>query len=337
MSEDQMKRIAFVGCAHIHTPAFVNKLKERNDMQVVGVWDHDAARAKKNADQFSCGTYVSHNEIWKDKSIDAVVICSETNLHKELAMAAAKAGKHMFIEKPLGFAGKDAFAVARAIEKAGVIFQTGYFNRGVPAHLFLKKMVDNGSFGKITRIRHTNCHSGSLGGWFDTEWRWMADPSIAGCGGFGDLGTHSLDIIMWLMGMPEKVTGDISVVTGRYGSDCDEAGEAMLKFPNGAIGTVAASWVDLANPITCEITGTKAYAYIHYGKLYVKCEGISDGANPVTDLPAALPHAFDLFLDALNGKTVSLVTVAEAAQRSSVMEAIYKGAKSGKWVAPAVY
>src|SRR5437879_777652 len=109
-------------------------------------------------------------------------------------------------------------------------------------HIFLKQQVAEGNFGKLSWVRGSNCHSGSLEGWFDTEWRWMADPKIAGVGAFGDLGTHKLDILMWLLGEVEAVTGDLKSVTGHYGN-CDESGEALLQFKNGVIGTLAAGWV----------------------------------------------------------------------------------------------
>src|SRR5262249_13011399 len=159
----------------------------------------------------------------------AVVICSETTRHHDLVMAAAEAKKHMFVEKPLGITAKESRAMADAITRANLLFTTGYFNRMEPTHIFLKEQIARGSFGKITRARGSNCHNGSLGGWFDTEWRWMADPKIAGVGAFGDLGTHLLDILMWMLGDVASVTADIKVVTGKYG-DCDESGEALLKF-----------------------------------------------------------------------------------------------------------
>ncbi len=111
--------------------------------------------------------------------------------------------------------------MAAAIENAGILFQTGYFMRGNPIFRFLKEQLAAGAFGKVTRLRMSNCHAGSLVGWFDTEWRWMADPVQAGVGAFGDLGTHALDIMLWLMGDVTRVAADIGVATGRYG-DCDE-------------------------------------------------------------------------------------------------------------------
>src|SRR5438874_5106389 len=250
--------MAFVGCAHIHTPGFVNLLKKRPDVKVKSVWDHDAARAEKRAKELGAQVANDVDEIWSDPEIAAAVICSETNRHHDLVLAAAKAGKHMFAEKPLGITAKESYAMANAIEKANRLFTTGYFMRTDPMHLFLKDEIAKGRFGKITRARGSDCHGGSLGGWFDQEWRWMADPKIAGVGAFGDLGTHKLDTLMWLLGDVDSVTADIKVVTQRYG-DCDESGEALIQFRNGAIGTLAAGWVDIDDPVQLLISGTEAH------------------------------------------------------------------------------
>lgn len=332
-----MKKIALAGVAHIHAPNFVKRLQERSGIEVVSLWDHDRARAERYAKEIGCRICGEAEELWNDPEVDAVVVCSETDRHAALVPAAAKAGKHLFVEKPLGFSAADAREMAKAIREAGVLFQTGYFMRGFPAHRALKQMIADGVFGTVTRIRHSNCHQGSLGGWFDTDYRWMADPKIAGCGAFGDLGTHSLDILMWLFGRPELVTADIRTVTGRYGVECDETGTALLKFSDGAVAMLAGGWVDQANPVTCEVSGTDGFAYILNGELFVispKLEG-ADGKAPWQPLPEALPHAFELFLDALEGKDVPLVSACEAADRNIVMEALYKAAKGHCWERPA--
>jgi len=233
----------------------------------------------------------------------------------------------------------DAHRMADAIEAAGVLFQTGYFMRGEPVHQFLRGQMAAGSFGTLSRIRHTNCHAGSLRGYFDTEYRWMADPAQAGIGGFGDLGTHSLDIMLWLMeaaaGAPAvaAVTAAVGVATGRYG-DCDEYGEGLLKFAGGVVGSLAAGWVDIAHPVRLLISGTEGHAYLANGKLFFQSSHVlgADGQQPWEDLPPAWPHAFELFLDALNGHDVPLVTAREAALRSEVMEALYRGAHTQSWV-----
>lgn len=326
--------VALVGGAHIHTPQYVGALKNRKSVTVKYAWDHDEARAKKRAGELGCPVASDLKEIWNDPSIKAVVICSETNRHHDLVMAAVAAKKHLFVEKPMGITARESFAMAEAIERANLLFTTGYFQRCAKAHVFLKEQVAQGSFGKITRARGSNSHNGSLGGWFDGEYRWMADPKIAGVGAFGDLGTHSLDILMWLMGGISSVTADIKTITNRY-PGCDESGEALLKFQSGVTGTLAAGWVDVENPVTMEICGTQGHATIINGLLYFKSDKVADakGDEPWGKLPASLPPPITQFLDALEGKPHEhLVKPGEAAARVAVMEAAYQGARKDTWV-----
>ena len=79
-------------------------------------------------------------------------------------------------------------------------------------------------------------------------------------------------------GKPELVTGDIRTITGRYGENCDETGTALLKFPGGIAGTLSGGWVDVMNPVTCEISGTEGFAYVRNGELFVKSSKL-DGAD----------------------------------------------------------
>jgi len=336
--------VAFVGCAHIHTPSFVNLLKGRPDVKVKYVWDPDIRRSEVRSKQLPGSKVVTDvNAVWSDPEVQAVVICSETGRHKELIAAAAKAKKHVFAEKPLGITAAESKEMADAIEQAGLLFTTGYFMRTDPKHLFLKDQIAQGNLGKITRVRASNCHTGSLGGWFDEKpnqpaesWRWMADPKQAGVGAFGDLGTHMLDIMMWLLGDVESITAQVNVVTGRYG-DCDESGEALMKFKNGALGTLAAGWVDVMDPVTLQISGTEGHAVIVNGQLYFKSSKVdgTDGKKPWTTLPSAPQLPLHQFINAVSGKTGQpLVTPREAAARVSVMEAAYQGAKSNTWVKP---
>ncbi len=330
-----MTTIALAGCAHIHIGGFIHTLKNRPDFVCKMVWDHDTARAGRRAGELGAAVAGSVEEICADSGIDAVLVCTETNLHEQVVLPLAAAHKHLFVEKPLGFASADAFRMAAAIEAAGVIYGTGFFMRGFPAHLFLKQQVNAGAFGRITRVRGSNCHSGALGHWFDTDWRWMADPKIAGVGAFGDLGAHMLDILLWLMGDVTEVTAQLDPGTGAY-EGCDETGEGLLRFTSGAIGTVAAAWDDVSDPVTLQICGTEGHAVIISGDLYFQSSHVegADGKTPWTDLPPAQPASLDAFLDAVAGHPAALVTVREAATRSAVMEALYAGAQSGTWTTP---
>ena len=332
-----MPTLALIGVAHIHTPSLIDRLKERDTVKVKYVWDHDRARADAAAEKLAAQAVSDLDAAYADDEVEAVIVCTETNRHEAVVMPAVGARKHLFVEKPLGFAAEDAYRMARAIEEAGLLFQTGYFMRGQPVHRFLREQIEAGHFSNITRVRHSNCHAGALKGWFDNDWRWMADPERAGCGAFGDLGAHSLDILLWLLGEVEMVTASINTVTGRY-EGCDESGEGMLRFKNGAVGTLAAGWVDVADPVKVLVSGTEGHAYALGDTLYFKSEHLGGATGEAwRDLPEPLPHAFELFLDAVEGKLddkVPLVKPLEAAYRNAVMAALYEGAREARWVAP---
>ncbi|RMF81237.1 MAG: gfo/Idh/MocA family oxidoreductase [Chloroflexi bacterium] len=330
-----MTTIAYVGCAHIHTPGFVNRLNNRDDVTVKSVWDHQHDRAARYAHELGAAVVADVTDIWRDDTIEAVVICAETKRHEALVLDAAAAKKHLFVEKPLGIGAADAYKMARAIDAAGVQFSTGYFQRGSAINQFLKSHIEQGSFGTITRIHHANCHNGGQRGYFDDEWAWMADLEQAGVGAFGDMGTHSLDLMMWLLGDVSAVIADFHPATGRFG-ETDEYGEGLLRFTNGVTGVLSASWVHVGFGNTALISGTEGSAYYDERGLVFKSAHIdgADGESLWTDLPDALPHAFELFFDALGGADAPLVTPQEAAQRSAVMEALYRSMSEGRWVQP---
>jgi predicted dehydrogenase len=332
-----MTSLALGGCAHIHTPGFLKMLQKRKDVSIKSVWDHDAPRGQATADEIGARYFGDLRTILDDPQVAGVIVFSETNRHEEIVRQITDAKKHLFVEKPLGFGARDAWAMADMIDRAGVKFQTGYATRSWGPIHFVRDHLNRGSFGRITRARYSVCHQGALEGWFDKQWRWMADPKQAGVGAFGDLGTHGLDILIWLFGEVERVCASIAPGTARY-PDCDELGEGILVFRSGTIATLAASWDDWSNPLPLLISGTDAFAAIVQEKLYFKSPKIpgADGkaAVPEDQIPKGWPHAFELFLDAVVGKDVPLVSAREAAYRSTVMEALYESHRTRSWVSP---
>lgn len=333
-----MAQLALLGSAHIHTPNFAKKLAQAEDIDTRYVWDPDPAIAAARQEVTGGEIVDDPATILADDNVAGVVICSQTDLHEQLVLAAADAGKHMFVEKPLGLTADDAHRMAERIEHAGVIFQTGYFMRGKAEVLGVRKLIGDGTLGRLTRLRLSNCHAGSLRGLFDDEWAWMADPARAGCGGFGDLGTHVLDLLLWLLDSDavETCTACIQPITGRYGKT-DESGEAMLRMASGAIATIAAGWVDQANPNFLEVSGLDGHARITSEGLSVTCPALdADGKQPWKPLPESWPHAFDIFLAHVRDGSAPhpCVTPHEAALRNTVMDAIYCAADEQRWVRP---
>lgn len=324
-----MQITAFLGVAHIHTPAFVKTINDREDVKCKYVYDHDSERAQKNADLL--GAQVASIEtILADDEVTSIIICSETRHHLDLVTKVAAAGKHLFVEKPLAAEGTEAAQMQEAVEKAGIVFQTGFFSRGRGYNKFIKQEIEAGNLGTVTRMRFANCHQGALGGWFDTEWKWIADKTEAGGGGFADLGAHAVDIVLWCMektcGKATKFAATLGSATHRYG-DIDEWGTGLITFENGAVGIIEAGWVDAKNTSPIEVHGTEGEILVRNGEVFYfsnKVEG-ADG-SVWTDLPADTPHAFEDFWNKLEGKDADLISVAEAAEESRVMGELYKAA-----------
>lgn len=326
-------QIAFVGCSHIHVQGFTNMVKKVEGVTVKYAWDPEIERAQKWGKEVGAEVVTDLNIIARDPDIKAVVITSKTTEHYELVKKFAKAGKQLFVEKPLGMSAEDAKKQAKLINKADVLFSTGYFMRSNPINQYVRQAIKDGKCGKISRVTISNCHHGSLGGWFDTEWRWMTDPRESGCGAFGDLGTHALDILLWFMedDKVKRVTGTVDTATQRYGK-VDEYGQALLRFKSGAVANLAAGWVSYADPYKLEVTGTKGTLYVADNKLFFKGEGM-DKVEEIKDLPQALPHAFLIFIERVAGISEHpIVTADEAAARNVIMEKIYEAAKSHTWV-----
>ncbi len=95
-------QVALVGCAHIHTLGFVKRLQARPAIGVAAVWDHDAARAAQNAAALDAPTVDDPDAIWSDEAIDAVIVCSETNMHEQLVLPARRCRQAPLCRKTVG-------------------------------------------------------------------------------------------------------------------------------------------------------------------------------------------------------------------------------------------
>ena len=127
-----MTPVALVGCGHCHTPAFIKMLKGRGDVAVRRVWDHDPARARRAADELGASVVPDAEAAWADDAVKAVLVCSETDRHAALVKPAAAAGKHLFVEKPLGFAAADAAEMADAVARGDLAGALETYRRVAP-------------------------------------------------------------------------------------------------------------------------------------------------------------------------------------------------------------
>ena len=160
-------RIGYIGLGRRGMAVLKHNVAKMADVEIVALCDtyapclDEAAQMLEGMGVPAPRLTADYRDIVNDPTIDAVVITSETNRHQELTTLMANAGKHLFVEKPLGFAAADAKELAQLIRSKGIIFQTGYFLRGLGAIRQIKKLADEGKFGTITRMRFCNCHTNS--------------------------------------------------------------------------------------------------------------------------------------------------------------------------------
>jgi predicted dehydrogenase len=333
--------IAFVGVAHIHTPGYIKRLNARieaGEVTVKFVWDSDPDRGRRWAAEMSDAAFVEDPaSIWSDPEITAVVIFAETNRHRDLVVAAAESGKHIFCQKPFGVGERDAMVMEQAVAKAGVQFQMAFRMRSNPVYQYIKSEVRAGRLGKLTRAHYSIGHSAVASGWLDSEYAWMADAEVSGGGALSDLGSHMLDLVLSTFGPTEgevvSVKASLGNRVGRYGRRIDEYGTGLLTFASGFEATIQASWLE-AGPLhlPAGVFGTEGQFLAWDRDLYYQSLNVAgmDGVSPLPSsmLPRRSPHVFEMFLDQLLGKpcTVAPVSVHEAALVSSILERLYADA-----------
>ena len=219
----------------------------------------------------------SWEKLIQRQDIDVIDITTPSNYHKDIAIGAAQAGKHVFCEKPLALNLKDAREMLAAVQKHGVKHQIGFNYRFAPAIQLAKKMVDNGKLGKIFHFRGSYLQDWIIDPDFPLVWR--LDKKVAGSGSHGDLGAHLIDVARFLVGDFDKVIGMsktfvkerplVEKMTGLSGKadanavkatvTVDDATLFLTEFKNGALGSIEATRFASGhkNAMSFEINGSK--------------------------------------------------------------------------------
>lgn len=244
-------------------------------------------RADNAAAQFG---FEKGTDNWKDiindPEIEIVDICTPNDSHAEIAIAAAEAGKHILCEKPISRTLDEAKQMHAAAKKANVTNMLAFNYRMTPAIQLAKKYIEEGALGKILDFRGTYLQDWSADP--DSPLSWRFQKKVCGSGAFGDIATHVVDIMRFLVGDFSEVNARTAtyiderpIQTGTTDSlgnvkggsdvpkgkvDVDDQCCFMIKCDNGAFGTIEATrnaW-GRNNFITVEIHGTKGSIYFNY-------------------------------------------------------------------------
>jgi predicted dehydrogenase len=334
-----------------------------------------AARDKAKAQAFAkMWGYESVETDWRKlverKDIDAIDVCVPNDLHAEIAIAAAKAGKMILCEKPLARTAKEALPMVRAVEKAGVANTVWYNYRRIPAVSLIKQIVAEGKLGKIFHYRANFLQDWTIspdvpqGG----AGTWRLDVDAAGSGVTGDLLAHCIDTAIWINGSIQRVSAMTetfvkermhAVTKKREKVGIDDAAAVLCRYENGSTGTFESTRYARGHKAlyTLEINGergsffwdlhdlnrVKWFDHSKEGRLRGWTDVlVTDGEHPylgkwwVPGLIIGYEHSFVHqaadFLDSLKTGRPCSPTFREALETNAVCDAILKSAKTERWV-----
>lgn len=377
MDKKKELRIGLIGCGFMgrthsngynRVPNFFPELEYRPVLKVV------CARNKDKASAFAAQWgYESFETDWKKvverNDIDAIDICAPNDMHAEIAIAAAEAGKMVLTEKPLSRTLDEGKRMVEAVEKAGVKNSVWYNYRRVPAVTLAKQIIDSGKLGKIFHYRANFLQDWTIsadvpqGG----EGLWRMDAAVAGSGVTGDLLAHCIDTAMWLNGGIKDVTAMTETfvkermhqLTGKMEKvTIDDACSFLCHFDNGSLGLFESTRYARGHKAlyTFEINGEHAsirwdlhdlnrLEYFDHGDDSIvrgwRSIHVTDGDQPYMDkwwvpgLSIGYEHSFIHqaadFLKSLETGTPCAPTFNDALQTQKVCESILESASSGSW------
>jgi len=232
LTDEKNFRIALLGCGRISKNHF-EAIAKIDGLELVAVCDSDAKRASEAGAHWQVPHFTSYEKMLKDSGADVVTIATPSGLHADQGVAAANAGKHVVMEKPMAISLTGADALVHACDKAGVQLFVVKQNRLNPPIQLLKRAIDRERFG---RIYMANCivHWARPQDYYDqASWRgtWEFDG-----GAFMNQASHYVDLIQWLMGPVESVMAKTATLARRI--ETEDSGVAILKFRSGALGSI---------------------------------------------------------------------------------------------------
>ncbi|MBV9107435.1 MAG: Gfo/Idh/MocA family oxidoreductase [Verrucomicrobia bacterium] len=272
MTTNSELRVALVGTgfmgrlhsiAYAILPSFFPELPPIRRRVVADVTQELAQRGAK---QFGYEEWaVEWEQVVTRSDVEIVDITTPNELHRPIAELALQHGKHVLCEKPLALSAEEARLMSQCAKRSGAVHMVAFNYRRCPAVLEAKRLIDSGALGKIFHFRALYLQDWAVPPDTPFTWRFSADQS--GSGALGDIGSHALDLALYLVGEIASVVGLTETFvparaeagsTGSRAVDVDDCAVALLRFANGAVGTLEASRFSYGrkNFLTFEISGS---------------------------------------------------------------------------------
>ena len=288
--------------------------------------------------------YTDYKELLANPDIDAVSICLPTSLHKEATIAAFERGKHVLCEKPMALNVAVAEAMNDAAIKAGKKLMISQNQRFAEDAVYLKRLVENGTFGDIYFIRTgwrrpMGMMPGPLGkreNGAAINRNWFNEKNNGG-GVLRDLGSHLIDLAMFLTGFPEHESASCSCYRkffpdnyeeykDKYTIDSEDLAAGHLKFKNGMSMQLEVSFGSQVESevIFTEIYGTKAGASRRNGRIKIfRCEDNVATVEEIRGMKIPIKKSMDWFIESIINDTEVPVTGAQGIEIIKILDAVY--------------
>lgn len=323
-----MIRVAMLSFWHVHARDYARQATEHPEVEIVAAWDEDPERGRAQAGELGVEFHANLDDVLAREDVDGVIVDTPTNVHRDVMVAAANAGKHIFTEKVLALTLREANEILAAVETAGVKLQVSLPRVYDPYTLAINEVLASGQLGDVTLTRTRLSHNGAIGeGWLPGH---FYNAEQTGGGALVDLGCHPMYLArIFQGGLPETVSATYGHVTGR---DVDDNAVAILSYPNGAIGVVEAGFVNRYSPFSVEVHGTEGSLLFGTpdAKLLVRSPQQKDGETFVeVPLPDRAPMAFDQWVGHINDGTTATENIALAVDLTRLMEAANLSVQNG--------
>ena len=337
-----------VGCgmiANFHAKA----IADIRGAKLVACYDSFPKSADRLSRETGCTPYNDLNKMLADPAVDIVTICTPSGAHMEPAVAAAKAGKHVIVEKPLEITLNRCDKIIAECKKAGVVLSAIFPSRFHESSKLMRKAVEQGRFGKLTM-------GDSYVKWFRTQeyydsGAWRGTWKLDGGGALMNQAIHSVDLLTWLMGPAESVTAHTDTLAHKRIA-VEDVCVATVRFKNGALGVIQASTAAYPGYLKrIELHGSDGTAILEEEDIKVwdfakkakgdaailkKMAGKTKTGGGASD-PSAIGHhghteQFKNVLAAIKKGGKPAIDGPEGRRSVEIILAIYKAAETGKSV-----
>lgn len=330
-------KVAIVGSGHMartHSRGWA----KIGDAAIAGIFDRDSAIEEKLAAELGVPAFSDWDKMLAELQPDIIDICTPTPTHKEYAIRAARAGKNIFLEKPMARSLADCDEIIAAVRESGVSLMVGHVLRFFPEYATAKTLIDDGAVGQpaAARCARLSGHpKGSVSNWY-------ADPKQSG-GAILDLIIHDFDWMRWCLGDVERVFAKGLYGKAEYQGSLDY-GLVTLRFKSGALGHVCGSWAHTTGFRTtfevCGDAGMIEHDSARSAPLTIADRRSANSGSPGVAVPESPlfplddPYYLELrhFVDCLAMGKEPLVTMADARAAVEIALAAIKSIETGKAV-----